>query len=358
MREEGLENDRVIADERLQNQRLTRTGPRAPGSVVAWFGAVQAQEYGPAKWALGLRMPPGTTDATIERAVDRGRILRTHVLRPTWHFVAPADIRWMLELTGPQVQRRMAPYDRQYGLEPRMMTRAAAVFERALGDAGCLTRAELGAHLARRRLPNSGPRLAHLVMYAEAEGLICSGPRRGKQSTYALLAQRAPRARRLSRDEALGTLAKRFFQSHGPATTRDFVWWSGLKTADAKRGIDVARAKPREVNGLKYWSVGRAPAGRVNRDLVHLLPIYDEYLGAYRDRAAVPRAHMAAFANFWHAVVIGGHVAGTWRTRVTRQGVDVQATLLRQLEPDEQQGLAKATARYGRFLEVPVALRT
>lgn len=347
-----------IADERLRNQRIASPMRRGPASVVAWFGAVQAQEYGPAKWGLGLRLARGTTDAAIERAVHRGQILRTHVLRPTWHFVTPADIRWMLELTGPQVQRRMAPYDRQFGLEPRMMTRAAAILERALGDAGCLTRAELGAHLERRRLPGSGPRLAHLVMYAEAEGLICSGPRRGKQSTYALLADRAPRARRLGADEALGTLARRFFQSHGPATTRDFVWWSGLKTPDAKRGIDIARAQARDIDGLKYWSVGRAPAGAAKRDRVHLLPIYDEYVVAYRDRVAVPRATMAAFASFWHPIVIDGQVAGTWRTDGIRGGVDVQVTLLRRLQRDEHQGLAQAAARYGRFLEIPVSLRT
>ena len=167
-------------------------GPRGPEKLVAWFGAVQAQEYGPAKWGLGLRSPPGTTDAAIERAIDRGRILRTHILRPTWHFVAAADIRWMLELTAPRVQRILAGYDRQIGLDAGVMTRATGVLERALGDNGCLTRQELGPHLQRAGLPAGNRELAHIAMYAELEGLICSGPRRGKQSTYALLSDRAP----------------------------------------------------------------------------------------------------------------------------------------------------------------------
>jgi hypothetical protein len=126
------------------------------------MGAVQAQEYGPAKWGLALRSSPGTTDALIERAIEQGRILRTHLLRPTWHFVTPADIRWMLELTGPEVHRRMSPYDRQMGLEPSVMTRATAVIEQALGDGGCLTRRELGAELERAGLPGKLRELAHI----------------------------------------------------------------------------------------------------------------------------------------------------------------------------------------------------
>src|SRR5918992_1898221 len=248
-----------IAVQRLRNQRITRPGPRRPEKVVAWLGAVQAQEYGPAKWGLALRSPPSPTDAAIERAIDRGRILRTHVLRPTWHFVTPADIRWMLELTAPHVHRTMANYDRQLGLDAGVMTRSVGIIERALGDGGCLTRRELGAHLERAGLPGKSRELAHIALYAELEGVICSGPRRGKQSTYALLADRAPDAPRPPRDEALAKLTARYFRSHGPATIRDFVWWSGLRTADAKQGLEMNRAKLLEVDGIRYWTIGRPP---------------------------------------------------------------------------------------------------
>src|SRR4051812_42541201 len=159
-----------IADLRLRNQWITRRGPRRAEKLVAWFGAVQAQEYGPAKWGLALRSRPGTTDAVIERAIDLGKILRTHVLRPTWHFVTPADIRWMLELTGPRIQQRLSTYDRQMGLDAGVMTRAAGVLERSLGDNGCLTRRELGPHLQRAGLPAGTRELAHIAMYAELEG--------------------------------------------------------------------------------------------------------------------------------------------------------------------------------------------
>ncbi|MFL5535390.1 MAG: DNA glycosylase AlkZ-like family protein, partial [Gemmatimonadales bacterium] len=153
--------------------------------MVAWFGAVQAQEYGPAKWGLALRSATGATDALIERAIEQGRILRTHILRPTWHFVAREDIRWLLELTAPHVQRRMATYDRQLGLDARTKTRAIGIIERALGDGGPRTRRELGAKLAHAGFPAGTREVAHIAMHAELDGVICSGPRQGKQFTYA-----------------------------------------------------------------------------------------------------------------------------------------------------------------------------
>ena len=188
-----------IAAQRLRNQYLTRTGFRESGDVVAWFGAVQAQEFEPAKWGLRLRMKNRPISGEIQRAFDQGSILRTHVMRPTWHFVTPADIRWLLELTGPRVQRLMATYDRQLGLDQRTLLRSTGLIEAALGDRHYLTRAELGERLRRAGLTLDGVRLAHAAMYAELEGVICSGPRRGKQSTYALIAERAPAAVSLSR---------------------------------------------------------------------------------------------------------------------------------------------------------------
>jgi winged helix DNA-binding protein len=344
-----------VADLRLRNQRITRPGSRSVANLVAWLGAVQAQEYGPAKWGLALRSPQGTTDAGIERAINQGRIVRTHVLRPTWHFVTPADIRWMLELTGPRIQRTMSGYDRRLGLGADVITRATGIVERALGDNGCLTRRELGAHLHLAGLPSGSMELAHIAMYAELEGVICSGPRRGKQPTYALLADRAPSASRLQRDEALAELTRRYFRSHGPATIRDFVWWSGLTSVDARRGLEMNRARRREADGLIYWTIGRDPQTKSRRAILHLLPIYDEYLVAYRDHRAVPRPAYA-LGGFQHALVIGGQVAGTWRTTPGSKGMAVGVQALRRLTPVERRALDQAVARYRRFLGVPVSL--
>jgi hypothetical protein len=351
-----------IVQQRLANQHITRNVLRDPARLVSWLGAVQAQEFGPAKWGLGLRLGggPGMTDAKVQRAVDAGRILRTHVMRPTWHFVTAKDIRWMLELTAPSVHRRMATYDRQLGLNASIFKRAGKICERVLRDGNFLTRQEVGAHFARAGLPGKGWHAGHIMLYLELEGVVCSGPRRLKQSTYALLDERAPNARRLPRDDALGELARRYFQSHGPATLRDFVWWSGLPTPDAKRGLEMIRAVEVKVDGKSYWTLGTR--ARPARSLVHLLPIYDEYLVAYRDRDAVPhgsamvRSQRGGYVQFQHALVIGGQVAGTWRAKSNDDRVDVAVIPLRRLTPTERNAIRRTLTRYQRFLDVPVSV--
>jgi Winged helix DNA-binding domain len=353
--------NRAIAEQRLLNQGIARPGRREPADVVAWLRAVQAQEYPAAKWGLALRMPDGTTDRTIERAFDAGRLLRTHVMRPTWHFVTPADIYWMLDLTASRVQRTMASYIRQQELDTTL-TRATGIFERALRDGQSLTRAELGAHLARGGVAAKGVRLALLTVYAELEQVICSGPRRGRRFTYALLAERAPRARRLSRDAALAEITRRYFSSHGPATIRDFVWWSGLTSADAKRGLETNRARPEVVDGRTYWTMGGTSAKGMRREASYLLPIYDEYLVAYRDRDAVPHStsviqfRTRGSVTFQHALVIAGQVAGTWKAVRNAGGLVVEVFPLRRLTGPERRALIKTTAHYGRFLGTPISL--
>src|SRR5688572_8572729 len=323
----------AIADARLLNQRITGATRRRPADVVAWLGAVQAQEFEPAKWALGLRMAKSTVADDIERAFAAGEILRTHVLRPTWHFVTPADIRWMLELTGPRVHRVVSSYARRLGMDAAVLVRGTDIFERALRDRQYLTRGELGERLRRAGLPLAGTPLALVTLHAELEGIICSGPRRGRQFTYALVAERAPEVPRLSRDEALATLSRRYFTSHGPATIRDFVWWSGLTSADAKRGLEMNKARREDVAGLTYWTIGSTPRVAGRDHFAHLLPIYDEYVVSYRDREAVPHGPSVIAPPktviFRHALVVGGGIAGTWRTTRNARGLSVKTTLLR-----------------------------
>lgn len=351
-----------IARRRLRNQRLAGAAHRSPEEVVAWQGAVQAQEYAAARWGLALRMTKRTTDGEIERAVNEGRILRTHVMRPTWHFVAADDIRWMLDLTAARVRRTMAHYGRREGLDAALVSRALGIFERALGGHHHLTRGELGQRLALEGVVAKGVPLALLTMYAELDGLICSGPYRAKQLTYALLAERAPASRRLSRDEALAELTRRYFSSHGPATVRDCVWWSGLTTPDVKRGLDINRARQETIDGLTYFSVGRISSGSRRESVVHMLPIYDEYLVAYRDRVAVPYAASSVLSKtsravaFQHAIVVSGQVAGTWRVLRRPDEVTADVALLRRLSRTERQQLTDAVVAYERFLGRPVSL--
>ena len=353
-------NDQIAAA-RLRNQHLARPRAGRAEDVVAWLGAVQAQEYPHAKWGLAQRMRSGNEDADIERACDEGRILRTHVLRPTWHFVAGEDLGWMLALTAPRLLRTTALYNRRNGLEERVLTRVLSLLERTLADGRHLTRAELRPLLVRAGIPSAAMPLWLVTMHAELHGVVCSGPRRGRHATYALVGERAPKPRRLAGDEAVAELTRRYFRSHGPATIRDFVWWSGLPTSAARRGLDIIKARSQAADGLTYWTVGAERASAAG-PAVHLLPIYDEYVVAYRDRVAVPHrpsnvdSGKMGTVTFQHALVCNGAIAGTWRVVKRRDGVAVQVTALRPLRSAERRGVGAAAERYARFLGTPVSV--
>jgi len=232
--------------QRLHNQKLSSPDNRKPVDVVRWFGAVQSQDFEAAKWALALRMR-SATNAAVEDAFNRGEIVRTHLMRPTWHFVAHDDIRWLLALTAPRVNLRCGPNYRKFELDAAVFKRSHRVLENALKNGKSLTRSEL-----RKILNESGVaaddtiRLAHILIRAELDGIVCSGPRIGKQFTYALFEERASAAKKIDRDEALAKLTRRYFGSHGPAGLQDFAWWSGLSAAEAKRGLELV-ARERQV---------------------------------------------------------------------------------------------------------------
>jgi hypothetical protein len=324
------------------------------------MGAVQAQDYPAAKWALGLRIPT-LTDEDVERAFSEGHILRTHVLRPTWHFVTPADIRWMLELTGPRVRRMNASYYRKLGLDDRLVARARRVIERVLRGARQLTRAQIGTALRAAGIPIDRPALAHVMMDAELTGVVCSGAREGKQFTYALLEERAPRAKALAKDEALAELTRRYFTSHGPATIRDYAWWSGLTVDDARRGIEALGSglQRSALGDGGYWTAPVQAPTPVARD-AHLLPNYDEYLIAYRDRGTVvgpprgPSTNPRESDVFAHSVIVDGRLAGSWTRTHGRDGARVDVVSYRRLTPPDRRAIAAAAERYGRFMQQQV----
>src|SRR6266567_8254469 len=278
-----------IAHQRLHNQRIAGAPFEKPVDVVTWLGAVQAQDFAGAKWALGLRLQ-GATDESIEQAFADGTILRTHVMRPTWHFVAPADIRWLLALTAPRVHAASAYHNRKLELDDAVFRSTNAVLTNALQGGKQLTRDELASALQQAGIVTEGEqRVTYIIMRAELDGIICSGARRGKQFTYALLAERAPHARMLARDEALAELTTRYFMSHGPATIQDFVWWSGLAAADAKAGLAMVTSHLQQetINGQMYWfSLSTLPVQDPSQT-AYLLPNYDEYTVGYTDRSAI-----------------------------------------------------------------------
>jgi hypothetical protein len=344
-----------LVRKRLTNHRLARAEMQTPAEVVRWLGAVQAQDYPAAKWALGLRAR-SITDADVDRAFDAGEILRTHILRPTWHFVTPADIRWMLALSAPRVHAVNRYHYRRFELDPKTLSRGRAVLERALRGKN-LTRAELQSVLLRAGIPTDSMRLAGLVMYAELEGVVVSGPRRGKQFTYALLDERARSARLLDRDESLGRLTRRYFSSHGPATLRDYAWWSGLTVREAKRGLEIVTGLSEStVDGLTYRALRASrPAARMTRPSGHLLPNFDEYLIAYKDRGAVGGGGGGRY-GFSHSVLLDGRLAGSWARNYTSDSVVVEASLYGRPTRAESRAIAGAAERFIRFVGVPGVL--
>lgn len=353
-----------ILTQRLRHQELIDTTQRRkPAQVVSRLCAVQAQDYPAAKWAIGLRIP-GSQDADIEQAFNEGAILRTHVLRPTWHFVAPEDIRWMLALSGPRVHAVNAYYYRQLGLDDKIFKKSCAMIHRVLEGGKHMTRAELGEHLKRARIPADGLKLGYLMMHAELEGVICSGPRVGKQFTYALLEERAPAGKTLDRDEALARLAGRYFASHGPATVRDFSWWSGFTLTESQRAVEAARPAldATKIGGLVFWSGDQPTAKPSGRLPVMLLPNYDEYLIAYKDRALVVDAERAAniaartngaFANH---LIVDGRLAGGWSRTIGGNSVTIDVAPYKKLTPHQTRALANAAEQYGEFLGLPATV--
>jgi hypothetical protein len=349
-----------VAHRRLHNQHLSGPALPDPAAVVRHLGASQAQEYAMAKWSLGQRSA-GADDAAVQAALDSGAVLRTHVLRPTWHFVAPEDLRWMLALTGPRVRQLGRYYERQAGIDDELVGRATAAVAEALRGGNHLTRPEVQGVLSRAGIEAGGIRLAYLVMAAELAGVVVSGVLRGAQRTYALLDERVPPTALLDPDEALAELTRRYFVSHGPYTAKDFSWWSSLTLTTVLRGLamlgeELASA---EVDGVDYWF---APGDEPPRDpppTVHVLQGYDEYGVAYtQGRSAANIAGLSiAPANTNQVIqplVLDSQVVGWWRRVVGRDELVAEPHLAVTLSPAEQHALRAAFDRLSAFLGMPV----
>ncbi|MBC8170139.1 MAG: AlkZ family DNA glycosylase [Anaerolineae bacterium] len=347
------------AVQRLHNQQLVQTILQTPAEVVGWLGAAQAQEYQHAKWALGMRLPHGITDSAVEQAFNDGSILRTHVMRPTWHFVTPADIRWILELTAPRVNMLNEYMYRQLELDEAIFQRSNAAIIQALEGDKHLTRVELGKVLKQVGIVAEGMRLGYIVHRSELDAIICSGPRRGKQFTYALIAERAPHARILQRDEALVELVKRYFTSHGPATIKDFARWSGLTVADGKVGLEMAKPDMVEevIEGKSYWYAASMPVRTEPVPAAYLLPPYDEYTIGYKDHDEIlDPQYLEKIRNniFGGVIMINSQIIGAWRRTFSKGTVIIETDLFRSLTDAENEAFATVLEQYGEFLEMPV----
>lgn len=344
---------------RLAAQRLTADPLDDAAEVVEWLGAVQAQVFDEAKWSLGERTRR-CADSDVEGAFARGEIIRTHVLRPTWHFVARPDARWLLRLTRPRVNALNRYYNAQHGLDATLLARAERVLARALEDGEPRTRPELAARLAAEGIEAAGSRLAYVLMHAELEEVICSGPRRGRQHTYALFDHRVPPAARddLPRERAAQELVRRFFTSHGPATVRDFTAWSSLTAAETKAALEelTGELEVELDDSGTPWYVGFQRHGPARHDRrAFLIPTYDETIVAYQ-RLRIVLAHPVGPGAFERVAVVDGRTVGSWKRTVAPRRVTLELTAFGELEDRDERALGSAARRLARFLGTDVSL--
>ena len=350
--------DLSIASRRMRNSLLTQPTFKAPDEVVRWHGAMQAQDYGPAKWSIGQRAS-GLVDEDLDDALAEGSIIRTHVLRPTWHFVARSDLRWVLALTGPRVQQSNRARYRELGLDERTLARCERAIASALGGGDRLTRPEIGDVLDAAGIDRAGQRFPYILMHCELEAIICSGGMAGKQHTYALVDERVPTEAGFDRDRALAELTRRYLTSHGPATIKDLRWWSGLTVSDIKRALNALGSDvgSEEIDGLTLWSMSsdRPDPDRDRR--VHLLQTYDEIIVGYTESRFLGDPHTDVARTAWAnrtlptgVVLFAGAIAGRWRRKLHAGSVSIEVVLQARPSAREARELENAADRLGRFL--------
>lgn len=345
-----------IAHIRLISQQIAGTKFKTVKDLVGWMGAMQAQDYAMVKWAVGVRLPH-STDQEIETAINNGEIIRTHLLRPTWHLVSADDIYWLLELTAPRIKASLKPRHQELGLSETVMTKSRTIIENALSGGRHLTREALIAEFEKANIATDNNRASHLFSRAELDGVICSGTVKGKKQTYALLEERVPKTSSLPKEKALASLAKRYFTSHNPATLQDFAWWSGLSVGDARQALEMVKSDfvSETIDSQTYWFTNSFSMPKTDKESVYLLPAFDEFIISYKDRSAsLPfENHSKAVSNngmFWPIIVVNGQVTGIWKRTIKKDKVIVETEHFNQPNKTTTDLIEKAARQFGDFL--------
>jgi hypothetical protein len=348
-----------IAKYRLINQQIVETSFKSPVEMVQWFGAVQGQEYAQTKWGLGLRLSH-LKDADIENAINEGEILRTHLLRPTWHFVAADNIRWLLTLTAPRVHIANGYMYRKMELDEKTFSRCIDIIIKILQGNNHLTRVEINKEFARNKIVAHGHRLSYIMMYAELEKIICSGIRQGNQFTYALLDERVKPAQHITDDEALNHLTAQYFKSRGPATIQDYATWSGLSLKDCKRGVESIKNKLQTIttDDAEYYVSDDAVFTDKPMENIYLLPIFDEYIMGYKDRSAImeykkSRNEKSSF-KYNCMIIYDGQIIGTWKRTVKNKQIELEYDLFSTLTDVQQEKFKDAMNHFVQFNGLPI----
>lgn len=345
-----------IANIRLHNQQLVTSNFTTPAQVVGWMGAMQAQDYNLARWAIGARLPE-TTAKQVEEAVSKGEVIRTHILRPTWHFVAVEDIRWMMQLTAPRIRPTLRQYDKYLSIDESTITKTKEVIVKALEQYGYLTRMELSRFVDEIGVHTKDNWMAHFMMHAEMDGLVCSAGMKGKDMTYRLLSEISPENNNFDRDESLDKLARRYFSSHSPASLPDFVWWSGLTMTDVKRSVEMIKRDfiIEQLGGQTYVFPSDGNSCELKSDYVHLLPCWDEYLVSYKDRSHVlvdehyAKVISSKNGTFKPAISHNGNIIGSWKRIVKGKKITIETELFQKPSKSISDMLDIEIGRFLRF---------
>ncbi len=342
---------------RLHNQLISCAQFKRPEEVVEWFGAVQAQDYPGAKWSIALRIP-GTKDEDIENTIAEKKIIRTWPIRGTLHFVSAKDIHWMLSLVEPRIITGNKTRETQLGLNEKIYKKANDILLRILKGKS-LTRDEITDKLKQSGIKADGVKLSHILQRAGLKKNICFSVRREKQFTYTLL--NLSETKTLERDEALAELAKRYFQSHGPAALQDFIWWSGLSAGESRKAIEIIKSKlvKKILNNKIFWMSEKVQLKK-SPD-VYLLPGFDEYLIGYKDRTEIiNKEHfkrLNAGGGFLSpTIIIKGRVTGTWKREFKRNKVIISIRPFNAFNKSEKKKIIKAGERYGEFINMDVEI--
>lgn len=352
-----------ISHIRLHSQQITKTEHKTVKEIVSWMGAMQAQDYAMSKWAIGARLP-NATDNMIEKAFNEGEILRTHVMRPTWHLVSADDIYWMLELTAPRIKAITKVRDIALGIDESIYAKTNAILESSLSGGKHLTSDELKVLFANEKIDTDENRFYHYMMKAEIDAIVCSGAIKNKKQSYALLSERVPKAQRFTRDESLAKLAERYFASHGPATLQDFVWWSGLTTTEARKGLEMVKHLFvfENIDSETYWFKDTKNKAPIKESDICLLPAFDEYLISYKNRNAIIANEHQRFAFstngiFRPIIVLNGKTSGIWKRTIKKEVVEIETTIFENDLHKHYATIEQQYEAYGKYLGKKILLK-
>jgi len=351
-----------IANLRLHSQQIAKTQFKSPKEIVGWMGAMQAQDFNMAKWAIGLRLNK-TKEKHINAAIDSAEIIRTHLLRPTWHFVSADDIYWMVDLTAPGILSSMKGRNKQLELTGAILKKSFAIIEKSLKDANHLTRKDLVNELNKAKIVTNENRSSHILFHAELEGIICSGKMKDKLPTYALLNERIKKPAPLKKEEALYKLACKYFESHCPATFQDFVWWSGLSMTDGRKALELIKSNfvSEKKDSKEYWFPRSFSFPKKSKESVFLLPAFDEFLISYKDRSAVIHSDhrektFSSNGIFWPVILVNGRAVGIWKREIKKNQLIISCGIFDKKNKVSKELLEKATRELGYFLNCPVKI--